>query len=872
MRALLALLVSLLVAAPACAQQVKISQMPNGGTIQQTDLIPVVRGGSNYSVYPGFLSTLGIGSGLTYSGGLLNTIPYSNFTSSAAGLVPASGGGTTNFLRADGSWAAPSGGGGGGSGSGTVTSVTFTGDGIFLSNTPSAAVTSSGTVAASVKSQSANQFLAGPTTGSAATPTFRSIVANDIPTLNQNTTGTAATVTGIVAVTNGGTNATTGGAAIENLTTPTTNGVVLSDRTAANTYTTTTLPNILGSCSLLEDYPNFTSDGEAQAGTDFQNWLLSCQRKAIKLGATGFASVTRPACIEAFSPPTNPYGQSFNTPIVIPRYVCWHPTGMYVRDGSSGTITSNWTGSTTTSALANLYEPNFIFAPASALTGHLHTILNSIGTDAGSGPVVGRTWRIKTITIDSNNQGTGFNGGESCTVATGDTKSPSQGATFTVATASSGHAASITYAPTQWAQQTGAYFLPPAQQVIQWTAANGWNGSNSYQPTVFAGDGAYLTSCTGSGSPSGLAVNVTWWPDWCDGTNGCSASTIYDGYYGLQTSATTYIDTIYAQQSAALTSATYGHTWGFAHFGFDTDINYIQTEGSYWGMLMMNSDLRVLRANDVNSFIGLKIATLGSGHIWHYTGDTSLDHFIEIDRASDVTLDADLFSTSGSTPTTSVATVVVGGDSNFGSGSSNESYGNLITINASNAGTTTGVPVIDCKYTRSTIFRVNGANLGQSGSALSYKNTGIANLNTNCEASNVFEGQIDNVSGSIFSGTDLGVRRNVYQSANKIVVDSTTPTVSSGFGTSPVITGQASSFQINVGTGGSASTGVVALGLTAPHGWSCSANDVTTPASNNTVQTGSSTTTATFTNYVRTTGVAGAWTASDTVEVSCKPN
>ena len=34
------------------------------------------------------------------------------FTSAAKGLAPASGGGTTNFLRADGTWAAPGGGGG----------------------------------------------------------------------------------------------------------------------------------------------------------------------------------------------------------------------------------------------------------------------------------------------------------------------------------------------------------------------------------------------------------------------------------------------------------------------------------------------------------------------------------------------------------------------------------------------------------------------------------------------------------------------------------------------------------------------------------------------------------------------------------------
>lgn len=35
------------------------------------------------------------------------------FTSVANGLAPLSGGGTTNFLRADGTWAAPGGGGGG---------------------------------------------------------------------------------------------------------------------------------------------------------------------------------------------------------------------------------------------------------------------------------------------------------------------------------------------------------------------------------------------------------------------------------------------------------------------------------------------------------------------------------------------------------------------------------------------------------------------------------------------------------------------------------------------------------------------------------------------------------------------------------------
>tara|TARA_R110000868_G_scaffold756_1_gene5565 strand:- start:560 stop:2851 length:2292 start_codon:yes stop_codon:yes gene_type:complete len=65
-------------------------------------------------------------------------------------------------------------------------------------------------------SKTANYVLAAPN-GSAGVPTFRAIVAADIPTLNQNTTGTAANVTGTVAVANGGTGATTAGAALTNL-------------------------------------------------------------------------------------------------------------------------------------------------------------------------------------------------------------------------------------------------------------------------------------------------------------------------------------------------------------------------------------------------------------------------------------------------------------------------------------------------------------------------------------------------------------------------------------------------------------------------------------------------------------------------------
>jgi hypothetical protein len=86
-------------------------------------------------------------------------------------------------------------------GTGTVTSVGLSLPAIFtVSGSP---VTTTGTLTAVLASQTANYFFAAPD-GLAGTPTFRAIVAADVPTLNQNTTGTAANVTGIVAVANGG--------------------------------------------------------------------------------------------------------------------------------------------------------------------------------------------------------------------------------------------------------------------------------------------------------------------------------------------------------------------------------------------------------------------------------------------------------------------------------------------------------------------------------------------------------------------------------------------------------------------------------------------------------------------------------------------
>lgn len=104
---------------------------------------------------------------------------------------------------------------------------------------------------------------------------------------------------------------------------------------------------------------------------------------------------------------------------------------------------------------------------------------------------------------------------------------------------------------------------------------------------------------------------------------------------------------------------------------------------------------------------------------------------------------------------------------------------------------------------------------------------------------------------------------SAYQVNGVLAVSATAPTVS-GFGTSPSVVNAngTAAFTINIGTGGVASTGTITL-PTATTGWWVSCFDVTTPASFVTNQTGGSTTTATVTNYSRTTGLAIAWTASD---------
>ena len=100
-------------------------------------------------------------------------------------------------------------------GSGTVTSIGMTGDGVIFNTTVTASpVTSAGTLVPVLLTQTANYGLFGPTTGAAATPTFRAMVLADLPAiaasnLSNGVTGSGAIVLAVAPALTGNATAVT---------------------------------------------------------------------------------------------------------------------------------------------------------------------------------------------------------------------------------------------------------------------------------------------------------------------------------------------------------------------------------------------------------------------------------------------------------------------------------------------------------------------------------------------------------------------------------------------------------------------------------------------------------------------------------------
>lgn len=534
-------------------------------------------------------------------------------------------------------------------------------------------------------------------------------------------------------------------------------GLSVNSTTATN-LGLLTYSNIIGHYSMLDCDSNWPNEAETAAGTSLQNCLLKTQRMAILAGAARQSNLGLAPCIEFDVIGASP---NLSTSIVVPRYVCYNPRNTPIRDGSSGTAASNWTGDTTTKSLANLYEPNFIFPPTGIQHGSMINHLNSNGSDGGSGPFYGKTWRVMTMTIASG--GTGFVGGETCTMANGDPTSPSAGATFTVATASGGAAATLTYAPSRWATQTGQYYLPPFQQAQQWTSVNGWDGHDSFHPVVFDGSGNYRAACSGAGAS--LTITPTWWPDWCDGTNGCTASTIYDGDFANFSPSTGYLEHIVAVQSRQSTSALYGKTRAFAVDAYDIEIGRIQTGGASIGFQLNGSDARVDWVNDVGSAIQFKMRGGGSLHVANAVWDTPVDsvasdaHAADIDNCQGCSVASfTAFHNANSGATMGNQQVRLGSDLTVSDATHQNT--NLILNGQfySDAVTPSGtLAAFYCAYTVDGKLNGTVSNLNSSGTARASQYNILGQNSATCGSSVVLTGTLNNQpTNDIFNGTNGG--------------------------------------------------------------------------------------------------------------------
>ena len=158
--------------------------------------------------------------------------------------------------------------------------------------------------------------------------------------------------------------------------------------------------------------------------------------------------------------------------------------------------------------------------------------------------------------------------------------------------------------------------------------------------------------------------------------------------------------------------------------------------------------------------------------------------------------------------------------------------------------------------------------------------TGDDNLYSLVPTGAAFLWRVNNVTQATLDATSgLDLLSHPFKGASSIALASigfvsTAPTIASGGCT----TGSAQSISASNGTaafeitlGGATCGSTITVDLPGvAHGWVCDAHNITNPASNVVEQSaGGSTTTVTFTNYVRTTGVAGNFTGADKLVMQC---
>jgi len=206
--------------------------------------------------------------------------------------VPAVGGNgqVLTVVSGNPTWQTPA------AGAGTVTSVGLALPAMFtVTNSP---VTGTGILTGALTTQNQATFLAGPAAGNGV-PAFRTIVATDVPTLNQSTTGTAASATTAGTVTTAAQPAITSVGTLTGLTvTATINGSITG---TAGSATTTTITDDVANASTV--YPTWVTATFGNMPTKVSSSKLNFVPSTGTLTATSFSGNLNAANITAGTVP-----------------------------------------------------------------------------------------------------------------------------------------------------------------------------------------------------------------------------------------------------------------------------------------------------------------------------------------------------------------------------------------------------------------------------------------------------------------------------------------------------------------------------------------------------------------------------------------
>lgn len=298
-------------------------------------------------------------------------------------------------------------------------------------------------------------------------------------------------------------------------------------------------------------------------------------------------------------------------------------------------------------------------------------------------------------------------------------------------------------------------------------------------------------------------------------------------------------------------------------------------QGTQGAGLFVNIAAATLNLQNANAFACdqfCAVNVVGAGTINLNGGTSNQGNAIIADNGGFITLNGATVAGAGNcvAQTNSVAQVALTNITVSGT------YKSLVCLNIGSSGATTGTITNSGTPTfTDTYIALNGASLLMDGTTIVGAITGSQYFMRGASTLSIGGVSLPGTAG-INQGGWVGLNALPPTAGGTgaallvLTWSATAPTVSAGFCTSPSIAhpNGTAAFEINIGSACAGSTGTIAM-PTATNGWVCDFRNVTAPASNTPSQTGGANNTVTVTNYVRTTGVAGNFTASDVLRAKC---